>query len=369
MFYVTYLLLTGFLSVNAQGVVGGNDDNDHQCQPCLRGACRTTNGIYMRPDLPPGYSLVAQIPKGACGLHVQQLKHTRNILALKISGNSSYLLNGDWNFGPSRSQDAAGTKITYVKQDPNSLESIQALGPLTVPLDVMIVSFQANPGVKYRYSYPPEDEPLGIIAPPLLKKPSPSEASHSDARRLDSNPATTAPYNNQRDDPKPIVYAGSKKAGRRRRNFHWKITGTTPCSKSCGGGIQTYTRVCVRVISPTHHIPTHEKRCAHLDPPAFTPVPCNVEPCVTAFWDGAWGQCSVSCGEGLQQYLPLCKKEVGGKLIVVSDAQCGHENKPIPQTRACRERECSPFKGLTDNEVEQPKREWTVGGRDRKSVV
>lgn len=34
----------------------------------------------MRPDLPPGYSLVAQIPKGACGLQVQQLKHTRNIL-------------------------------------------------------------------------------------------------------------------------------------------------------------------------------------------------------------------------------------------------------------------------------------------------
>lgn len=71
---------TNLQSVNAQGVVGGNDDNDHQCQPCLRGACRTTNGIYMRPDLPPGYSLVAQIPKGACGLHVQQLKHTRNIL-------------------------------------------------------------------------------------------------------------------------------------------------------------------------------------------------------------------------------------------------------------------------------------------------
>lgn len=176
-------------------------------------------------------------------------------IALKISGNSSYLLNGDWNFGPSRSQEAAGTKITYVKQDPNSLESIQALGPLTVPLDVMviltlkkqvqqlktqfllqIVSFQANPGVKYRYSYPPEDEPQ-VIAPPLIKKPSPSETSRLDTRRLDSSPATTAPYNNQRDDPKPaVVYPGSKKAIRRRRNFHWKITGVTPCSKSCGGG-------------------------------------------------------------------------------------------------------------------------------------
>lgn len=74
-----------------------------------------------------------------------------------------------------------------------------------------------------------------MIAPPLIKKPSTLESSGLD-RRVDSGPVTTAPYNNQRDDPKPAIYPGPKKILRRRRNFHWKITGVSPCSKSCGGG-------------------------------------------------------------------------------------------------------------------------------------
>lgn len=57
-----------------------------------------------------------------------------------------------------------------------------------------------------------------------------------------------------------------------------------------------------------------------------------------------------------------------GNLIVVSDAQCAH-NKPSPETRACQERECELFRGLSDNELPQApkqpaiisKKEWSVG--------
>lgn len=74
--------------------MGGSEENGQQeCLVCLRGACRTVNGIYTRPDLPPGYSLVAQVPKGACGLHVQQIKHTQNILGEYVSKTSVILHN------------------------------------------------------------------------------------------------------------------------------------------------------------------------------------------------------------------------------------------------------------------------------------
>lgn len=66
-----------------------------------------------------------------------------------------------------------------------------------------------------------------------------------------------------------------------------------------------------------------------------------------------------------------------GKLVVVSDAQCGH-NKPSPQSRACQERECDAFRGLSDNElptaIEQPaiintKKEWNIGSWSQCSVT
>lgn len=352
------------MSVNAQGVVGGSDENIQEvCHSCLRGACRGINGIYTRPDLPPGYSLVAQVPAGACGLHVQQLKHTRNLIALKVS-NGSYILNGDWKFSPSKSFEVAGTRFSYISQDGTSLETVTAPGPLPFPVDIMIVTYQANPGIKYGYSVPVEGP---AIAPPLLRRPSPSEQPTLDTRRLDIAPPSVA-FNNQRDDPKPVtIHPGHRRTRIRRKYFHWKVTGLTPCTKSCGGGTQNYIRACYRTVTATHQIPVNEKRCAHLDPPALAPISCNVELCNKASWDGFWGQCSVSCGEGVQQFIPQCKSEFSGKIIVVSEAQCP-KPKPSLESRACQERECEYFKGLQDNELPQSidnqvakKVDWTVG--------
>ncbi|XP_030764113.1 thrombospondin type-1 domain-containing protein 4-like [Sitophilus oryzae] len=348
-------------SVNAQGVVGGSDENIQEvCHSCLRGACRGINGIYTRPDLPPGYSLVAQVPAGACGLHVQQLKHTRNLIALKVS-NGSYILNGDWKFSPSKSFEVAGTRFSYISQDGTSLETVTAPGPLPFPVDIMIVTYQANPGIKYGYSVPVEGP---AIAPPLLRRPSPSEQPTLDTRRLDIAPPSVA-FNNQRDDPKPVtIHPGHRRTRIRRKYFHWKVTGLTPCTKSC---VPKLYWTCYRTVTATHQIPVNEKRCAHLDPPALAPISCNVEPCIKASWDGFWGQCSVSCGEGVQQFIPQCKSEFNGKIIVVSEAQCP-KPKPSLESRACQERECEYFKGLQDNELPQSidnqvakKVDWTVG--------
>ncbi|KAL1512823.1 hypothetical protein ABEB36_002345 [Hypothenemus hampei] len=238
----------------------------------------------------------------------------------------------------------------------------------------MIINYQANPGVKYRYSLPLDDVP--IIAPPLIKRPTPSDLLTIEPNKFDqTSNINSSIFYNQRDDPKPsVIYPGHRRTRLRRKNFHWKVTGLTPCTKSCGGGTQNYIRSCYRILSPTHQVVTNEKRCAHLDPPALTAIPCNVEPCNSAYWDGAWAQCSVSCGEGFQQFISQCKKEVNGKVIVVSDAQCEHD-KPAPQSRACQERECSgAFNGLTDNELplsvqHSNRKEWTVSGWSQCSAT
>lgn len=67
-------------TIGANGVVGSLDGASEECPACLKGTCRSFNGLYTRSDLPVGYSVITQIPKGACKIFVQQLKYTKNFL-------------------------------------------------------------------------------------------------------------------------------------------------------------------------------------------------------------------------------------------------------------------------------------------------
>jgi hypothetical protein len=64
--------------VDACGVCGGDN-----------GTCRVVSGLFTRPQLPVGYNLIAQIPRGACNISISELKQSRNYL-----GECSYLDTG-----------------------------------------------------------------------------------------------------------------------------------------------------------------------------------------------------------------------------------------------------------------------------------
>ncbi|CAH1112371.1 unnamed protein product, partial [Psylliodes chrysocephalus] len=336
-----------FQVVNSRGVIGSLDEQQEECSACVKGSCRSVNGIYTRPDLPPGYSLVAQIPAGACRILVQQLKHTRNFIALKNS-NGSFIVNGDWKLSNSRVFQGAGTKFVYIRQDENSLETLTSPGPLANTVDIMIVNYQANPGIKYGYSLP-----ISEIAPPLLKRNS------NEPTALESK-QPSIPFNtsiSQRDEARPpLPVPGIRRTRLRRKHYHWKITGRTACSKSCGGGLQTYVKTCTREVGNSK-IPVPDRRCAHLHSPTPAPIRCNTAPCPPS-WEYHWSQCSVSCGEGVQQYIPQCKQESQ----VLAEVLCSSPKPPI-QTKPCKEIFCE---NPSDNELpqrfDQPRDfEWQTG--------
>ncbi|KAJ8916379.1 hypothetical protein NQ315_005077 [Exocentrus adspersus] len=286
-------------------------------------------------------------------------------VALKIS-NGSYIMNGDWKFSNSRVFQGAGTKFIYVRQDDNSLETITSLGPLANSVDIMVVNYQMNPGIKYGYSVPLDQTP--VLAPPFIKKPAVTlEPATVETRRLDL-PLYNISYNQKDEARPPPVHPGPRRTRVRRKYFHWKITGLTACSKSCGGGIQTYVKTCYREIHPHNQVPVSDKRCAHLDTPASAPIQCNIEPCAPN-WEGYWTDCSVTCGDGIQRYILQCKQEMTSGSIIVSDEQCPTP-KPSSQTRTCREAACE----INDNELPQNvdssrvNKEWSVGSWSECSV-
>lgn len=111
-------------------------------------------------------------------------------------------------------------------------------------------------------------------------------------------------------------------------------------------GIQSYVRTCVRELGLHNQIPVHEKRCSHLESSPPTPIRCNSEPCPPS-WEFHWTDCSVSCDEGIQQYIPQCKQELASGAVQVSESLCA-KPKPVSQTRTCKKTLCE---NLNDNEL------------------
>lgn len=49
------------------------------CSECS-GGCKSESLLFLNPILPPGYSTVGTVPKGACRITISQLKQTRNVI-------------------------------------------------------------------------------------------------------------------------------------------------------------------------------------------------------------------------------------------------------------------------------------------------
>uniref|UniRef100_A0A8C5C2Q3 ADAM metallopeptidase with thrombospondin type 1 motif 14 n=1 Tax=Gadus morhua TaxID=8049 RepID=A0A8C5C2Q3_GADMO len=103
--------------------------------------------------------------------------------------------------------------------------------------------------------------------------------------------------------PKPI---------RKRCNLHecaqpmWVVEEWTPCSKTCGKlGYQSRVVQCLQSLHNGTTRPVHAKHCSEERPELRRT--CNSTVCPAQWRTGAWSQCSVTCGEGIQQRQVVCK--------------------------------------------------------------
>ncbi|XP_061762864.1 A disintegrin and metalloproteinase with thrombospondin motifs 13 isoform X2 [Nerophis ophidion] len=103
------------------------------------------------------------------------------------------------------------------------------------------------------------------------------------------------------------------------------IIRTTPCSVSCGSGVQKHNYVCVAKDSNTH---LEQHHCDALLPPLPPHASCQLPACPPSWTTGAFGPCSSSCGGGERIRPVRCIQEHGGDVVRVLDSDCPADLMP-----------------------------------------
>jgi len=133
------------------------------------------------------------------------------------------------------------------------------------------------------------------------------------------------------------------------------------CSRSCGGGTQNRTIVCVSSRGVRFSIDEMGDRCA--SPPAQQRL-CNTEPCASEVeqgWKvGAWKECDERCGGGVQSRLVTC--------ISQADPTCSTFGPKPSEQRACNTAPCTVYEWKS-GEWDECSRSCGEDGVQRREVT
>ncbi|XP_018524591.1 A disintegrin and metalloproteinase with thrombospondin motifs 3 [Lates calcarifer] len=310
------------------GVCGG--DNSH---------CRTVKGTFTKTPKKAGYLKMFLIPPGARHVIIQEHEASPQILAIKNQATGHYILNGKGEEVKSRSFIDLGVEWHYIIEE--DVETLHTDGPLHDPVVVLIIpkDNETRSTLMYKYIIHEDSVPVNnnnVIQEDTyewaLKSWSPCskpcaggfQYTKYGCRKKGDTKMVHRGYCDTNKKPKPI---------RRMCNLQdctqpqWVSEEWEYCTKTCSNlGFQIRTVRCVQLLHDGTNRSVHSKYCSGEKPDSRRP--CNRVPCPAQWRTGAWSECSVTCGEGMERRLVTCR---------IGD-QCNGEK---PETvRPCRPGPC-----------------------------
>ncbi|XP_042638673.1 ADAMTS-like protein 1, partial [Orycteropus afer afer] len=122
--------------------------------------------------------------------------------------------------------------------------------------------------------------------------------------------------------------------------YDWEYEGFTKCSESCGGGVQEAVVSC---LNKQTREPADESLCVTSRRPPQLLKSCNLDPCPARWEIGKWSPCSLTCGVGLQTRDIYCSHLLSREMnetVILADELC-HQPKPST-VQACNRFNCPP---------------------------
>uniref|UniRef100_A0A8C6BXV8 ADAMTS like 1 n=1 Tax=Monodon monoceros TaxID=40151 RepID=A0A8C6BXV8_MONMO len=122
--------------------------------------------------------------------------------------------------------------------------------------------------------------------------------------------------------------------------YDWEYEGFTKCSESCGGGVQEAVVIC---LNKQTREPADENLCVTSQRPPQLLKSCSLDPCPARWEIGKWSPCSLTCGVGLQTRDVSCSHLLSREMnetVILADELC---HQPKPNTvQACNRFNCPP---------------------------
>lgn len=233
----------------------GSSAREDRCRKCAGDgtSCKTVSGLLDMNNLQLGYNDILLIPASATNIEIKEISPSNNYLAIRnLTGH--YYLNGNWRIDFPRPLTFGGA-IWHYDRRPQGFaapDHISCIGPSTEPVYLVLLYQDHNFGIRYEYSVPESSAHLA----------------------------------------EPDTYS-------------WTFTQFGQCSVTCGGGFQTRQ---VKCNSRTTLDEVDSELCDISTRPADTQQ-CGHDACPPKWVEGAYGKCSMPCGEnGTQSRNVQCEQ-------------------------------------------------------------
>lgn len=296
-------------------------------------------------EVPPmDYSRVAILPAGARNIMIKEETPTMNFLALS-DNSSSFFLNGGKSQEPSKSFISEGAKFLYSSR--GEREMLQARGPLLKPVSIMIHGSRAQESVRVTITYvtPLKQEHYQWEVGPFTACSVTCGGGQQHQTLVCRDRRTDRQVFHDRCDHLPRPSINSTTCNTFGCQAKWVTGPWEHCSTTCGPhGVQERIVSCVTLPeADTANWTTgivDPLRCSS-DPMPETERECLRDPCPANWMPIGWGECSSSCGEGVETRLWECVG-VGGNEVTYD---CGPHPREV---RVCTKPPCPQSPCLRD---------------------
>ncbi|KAF7204254.1 A disintegrin and metalloproteinase with thrombospondin motifs 14 isoform X1 [Nothobranchius furzeri] len=343
------------LHVGCDKEVGSYKEED-KCGVCEgdNSHCRTVKLTLTKTPKMNGMLKMFDIPMGARHIIIEENETTPHIVAVKNQVTGNFILNEKSDNTESKTFIENGLQWEY--SNDGARETLKTAGPLHEGIVVLVSPMEEDVKISLTYKYIIHEDLLPLITNNnvLLAELDTYEwalKSWSQCSKPCGGGIQYTKYGCRRKSDSRLVHRNfcetSKKPKpiRKRCNIQecnqptWVVEDWSPCSKTCGKlGYQTRVVQCMQSLHNSTNRPVHSKHCTS-DRPEMRRV-CNYTACPAQWRTGAWSQCSVTCGEGIQQRQVVCK---------TSDNTAGECEGEKPETvLICKLNLCpgSPFSPL-----------------------
>ncbi|XP_033847617.1 A disintegrin and metalloproteinase with thrombospondin motifs 18 isoform X1 [Periophthalmus magnuspinnatus] len=304
-------------SLDACGVCKGDNSS-----------CKFFKGQYTLQHRANEYYSMVTVPAGARSIRIQEKEVSTSYLAAR-SLKRKYYLTGDWTVDWPGKFHFGGTVFDYQRSF-NKPESLYAAGPTNETLVFEILLQGKNPGVVWEYTLPrterKPDYSWGVVrsdcSAPCAGGRISTKAICLQDQKVQVNSSMCNPHT------KPTL--GSHLCNTQPCPAYWSAGEWETCSRSCGGGQQARVLRCFRRVTYQREEAVVQSLCPVMSPAQVQPCNTQACPpeWSTGAWSQCSKTCgrgmrkrSVFCRS----------TDPGASAVVVPDSMCRQHHRPKAQ--------------------------------------